>query len=67
MLEDHTFSHVVSWGPQGDCFVVKVCFHLFPFPITITFPEDPLLPLNRYHFNLPRILTPNLTFPSGHE
>lgn len=23
MLEDHTFSHVVSWGPQGDCFVVK--------------------------------------------
>ncbi|KAG0701689.1 HSF-type DNA-binding-domain-containing protein [Suillus ampliporus] len=23
MLEDHTFSQVVSWGPQGDCFVVK--------------------------------------------
>ncbi|KAG2366087.1 HSF-type DNA-binding-domain-containing protein [Suillus spraguei] len=23
MLEDHAFSHVVSWGPQGDCFVVK--------------------------------------------
>ena len=24
MLEDHTFSHVVSWGPNGDYFVVKV-------------------------------------------
>ncbi|KAH8099669.1 HSF-type DNA-binding-domain-containing protein [Cristinia sonorae] len=23
MLEDTSFSHVVSWGPQGDCFVVK--------------------------------------------
>ncbi|KAG1742022.1 winged helix DNA-binding domain-containing protein [Suillus lakei] len=23
MLEDASFSHVVSWGPQGDCFVVK--------------------------------------------
>jgi osomolarity two-component system response regulator SKN7 len=24
MLEDQTFQNVVSWGPQGDCFVVKV-------------------------------------------
>ncbi|KAF7298508.1 Response regulatory domain-containing protein [Mycena kentingensis (nom. inval.)] len=23
MLEDQTFASVVSWGPQGDCFVVK--------------------------------------------
>ncbi|KIK91008.1 hypothetical protein PAXRUDRAFT_831203 [Paxillus rubicundulus Ve08.2h10] len=23
MLEDQAFSHVVSWGPHGDCFVVK--------------------------------------------
>ncbi|KAJ7822678.1 HSF-type DNA-binding-domain-containing protein [Mycena leptocephala] len=23
MLEDQTFQNVVSWGPQGDCFVVK--------------------------------------------
>jgi osomolarity two-component system response regulator SKN7 len=23
MLEDHSCSHIVSWGPQGDCFVVK--------------------------------------------
>ena len=23
MLEDTSFSDVVSWGPQGDCFVVK--------------------------------------------
>ena len=23
MLEDTSFSHVVSWGPHGDCFVVK--------------------------------------------
>lgn len=23
MLEDTSFAHVVSWGPQGDCFVVK--------------------------------------------
>ncbi|KAG6911421.1 hypothetical protein DXG01_016518 [Tephrocybe rancida] len=23
MLEDKSFQHVVSWGPQGDCFVVK--------------------------------------------
>ncbi|PCH37649.1 hypothetical protein WOLCODRAFT_130410 [Wolfiporia cocos MD-104 SS10] len=23
MLEDTSWSHVVSWGPQGDCFVVK--------------------------------------------
>lgn len=23
MLEDSSFAHVVSWGPQGDCFVVK--------------------------------------------
>ncbi|KAM6500043.1 HSF-type DNA-binding domain containing protein [Amanita muscaria] len=23
MLEDAAFHHVVSWGPQGDCFVVK--------------------------------------------
>ncbi|KAI6043365.1 HSF-type DNA-binding-domain-containing protein [Pisolithus marmoratus] len=23
MLEDQSFSHVVSWGPNGDCFVVK--------------------------------------------
>ncbi|KAG5350775.1 hypothetical protein C0989_009327 [Termitomyces sp. Mn162] len=23
MLEDQSFQHVVSWGPQGDCFVVK--------------------------------------------
>ncbi len=23
MLEDTSFSNVVSWGPQGDCFVVK--------------------------------------------
>ncbi|KAJ7684485.1 hypothetical protein DFH06DRAFT_8507 [Mycena polygramma] len=23
MLEDQTFQSVVSWGPQGDCFVVK--------------------------------------------
>ncbi|KAG8739475.1 kinase-regulated stress-responsive transcription factor skn7 [Ceratobasidium sp. 414] len=23
MLEDPQFSHVVTWGPQGDCFVVK--------------------------------------------
>ncbi|KAJ7063612.1 HSF-type DNA-binding-domain-containing protein [Mycena amicta] len=23
MLEDQTFANVVSWGPQGDCFVVK--------------------------------------------
>ncbi|KAG1725717.1 HSF-type DNA-binding-domain-containing protein [Suillus paluster] len=23
MLEDQSFTHVVSWGPQGDCFVVK--------------------------------------------
>ena len=25
MLEDNTFADVVCWGPQGDCFVVKVC------------------------------------------
>lgn len=25
MLEDQSFAHVVSWGPNGDCFVVKVC------------------------------------------
>lgn len=25
MLEDQSFAHVVSWGPDGDCFVVKVC------------------------------------------
>lgn len=25
MLEDPAFQSVVSWGPQGDCFVVKVC------------------------------------------
>lgn len=24
MLEDQSFQSVVSWGPQGDCFVVKV-------------------------------------------
>lgn len=24
MLEDQSFAHVVSWGPGGDCFVVKV-------------------------------------------
>ncbi|KAI0784340.1 HSF-type DNA-binding-domain-containing protein [Abortiporus biennis] len=23
MLEDNTFANIVSWGPQGDCFVVK--------------------------------------------
>lgn len=23
MLEDTTFADVVSWGPNGDCFVVK--------------------------------------------
>ncbi|KAL1761223.1 HSF-type DNA-binding-domain-containing protein [Schizophyllum commune] len=23
MLEDQSFQHVVSWGPHGDCFVVK--------------------------------------------
>lgn len=23
MLEDPAFNHVVSWGPHGDCFVVK--------------------------------------------
>lgn len=23
MLEDTSFAHVVSWGPRGDCFVVK--------------------------------------------
>ncbi|KAF8634527.1 hypothetical protein AX15_000827 [Amanita polypyramis BW_CC] len=23
MLEDQSFQHVVSWGPQGDCFIVK--------------------------------------------
>ncbi|KAG8874904.1 kinase-regulated stress-responsive transcription factor skn7 [Tulasnella sp. 331] len=23
MLDDQSFSHVVSWGPKGDCFVVK--------------------------------------------
>ena len=23
MLEDTSWSHVVSWGPHGDCFVVK--------------------------------------------
>lgn len=23
MLEDTSFAHVVSWGPHGDCFVVK--------------------------------------------
>ncbi|KIJ59719.1 hypothetical protein HYDPIDRAFT_100219 [Hydnomerulius pinastri MD-312] len=23
MLEDQSFGHVVSWGPNGDCFVVK--------------------------------------------
>ncbi|KZT23920.1 hypothetical protein NEOLEDRAFT_1068377 [Neolentinus lepideus HHB14362 ss-1] len=23
MLEDQSFSHIVSWGPAGDCFVVK--------------------------------------------
>ena len=23
MLEDTSFADVVSWGPQGDCFVVK--------------------------------------------
>ena len=27
MLEDPTFQEVVSWGPAGDCFVVKVCIH----------------------------------------
>jgi len=25
MLEDPTFQSVVSWGPLGDCFVVKAC------------------------------------------
>ena len=25
MLEDPSFQNVVSWGPSGDCFVVKVC------------------------------------------
>lgn len=24
MLEESSFQHIVSWGPQGDCFVVKV-------------------------------------------
>jgi hypothetical protein len=24
MLEDPSFQPIVSWGPQGDCFVVKV-------------------------------------------
>lgn len=24
MLEDQTLQNVVSWGPLGDCFVVKV-------------------------------------------
>ena len=23
MLEDTSWAHVVSWGPHGDCFVVK--------------------------------------------
>ena len=23
MLEDTAYHHVVSWGPHGDCFVVK--------------------------------------------
>lgn len=23
MLEDPSFQHIVSWGPHGDCFVVK--------------------------------------------
>ncbi|TFK46621.1 winged helix DNA-binding domain-containing protein [Heliocybe sulcata] len=23
MLEDQSFAHIVSWGPAGDCFVVK--------------------------------------------
>ena len=28
MLEDPSFQNVVSWGPSGDCFVVKVCVFL---------------------------------------
>ena len=42
MLEDHSFSHVVSWGPNGDCFVVKVIdAHL----TTTSFPVIELLDL----------------------
>jgi len=28
MLEDPSFQRVVSWGPNGDCFVVKVRYRL---------------------------------------
>ncbi|KAG6331562.1 hypothetical protein ID866_7528 [Astraeus odoratus] len=35
MLEDQSFAHVVSWGPNGDCFVVKVTLSLILFCITV--------------------------------
>ena len=31
MLEEPSFQNVVSWGPLGDCFVVKVCLLFFVF------------------------------------
>lgn len=34
MLEDPAFQSVVSWGPQGDCFVVKVRLHSFAMGAT---------------------------------
>jgi hypothetical protein len=40
MLEDPSFTHVVCWGPQGDCFVVKVCFvEQYLLDITLTSPS----------------------------
>lgn len=36
MLEDQSFQHVVSWGPHGDCFVVKVRLQSLHSPIPLT-------------------------------
>lgn len=40
MLEDPAFQNVVSWGPQGDCFVVKVC-PISPFDLCAAFNASP--------------------------
>jgi hypothetical protein len=40
MLEEQSFQHVVSWGPQGDCFVVKVR----PSSCNLSYETQPTIP-----------------------